>query len=74
MSHPYWSCVARATLIGLVSADSLERCWGELQSRDVLRQFACAAVARKHRLDLQETVSFPKTTYKGVSIALVQGL
>lgn len=47
------------------NTDSLERCWGELQSRDVLRQFACAAVARKHRLDLQETVSFPKTTYKG---------
>ncbi|CDJ51749.1 hypothetical protein, conserved [Eimeria brunetti] len=47
------------------SADTLETCWKEPQARDVLRQFACAAVARKHQLELQEKVSFPKATYKG---------
>ncbi|OEH77295.1 hypothetical protein cyc_08327 [Cyclospora cayetanensis] len=45
--------------------DTLKRCWRDPEARGILSQFACAAVAKKHQLTLQEAVSFPKSKYKG---------
>ncbi|CDJ68183.1 hypothetical protein, conserved [Eimeria necatrix] len=49
-------------------AQTLQRCAADREARGILTQFTCAGVARKHQLELQQGVSFPKLTYKGLYI------